>query len=153
MTAGASAGNLPLPAVLCLPILFAAGMTLMDTTDGVLMSQGLQLGVPQSAAQDLLQHHDHRPFDRRRAGDRHHRAHAGADPHARPHGRLFDSVAGLDFGVLGYLIVGLFLLAWALSVALWKLGRIEERYGRPYGMHMHAHRHPDGTQHSHEHVH
>ena len=39
MTAGASAGNLPIPAVLCLPILFAAGMSLMDTTDGVLMSK------------------------------------------------------------------------------------------------------------------
>jgi len=32
MTAGATAGNLPVPAVLCLPILFAAGMTVMDTT-------------------------------------------------------------------------------------------------------------------------
>ena len=32
-------GNLPIPAVLCLPILFAAGMSLMDTTDGVLMAK------------------------------------------------------------------------------------------------------------------
>src|ERR1700683_2331323 len=37
MTAGAAAGNLPVPAVLSMPILFAAGMSLMDTTDGVLM--------------------------------------------------------------------------------------------------------------------
>ncbi len=37
MTAGASAGDLPVPAVLSLPLLFASGMTLMDTTDGVLM--------------------------------------------------------------------------------------------------------------------
>jgi len=37
LTAGASAGNLPIPAVLCLPILFASGMAVMDTTDGVLM--------------------------------------------------------------------------------------------------------------------
>jgi high-affinity nickel-transport protein len=39
MTAGASAGHLPIPAVLCLPLLFAAGMTVMDTTDGVLMTK------------------------------------------------------------------------------------------------------------------
>ncbi len=39
MTAGAAAGNLPMPAVLCLPLLFAAGMTVMDTTDGVLMAK------------------------------------------------------------------------------------------------------------------
>src|SRR6185436_15265557 len=37
MTAGASAGDLPIAAVLSLPILFAAGMTAIDTTDGVLM--------------------------------------------------------------------------------------------------------------------
>ena len=39
MTAGASAGSLPVSAVLSLPVLFAAGMTLMDTTDGILMSK------------------------------------------------------------------------------------------------------------------
>ena len=36
MTAGAATGDLPVTAVLALPILFAAGMSLMDTTDGVL---------------------------------------------------------------------------------------------------------------------
>jgi high-affinity nickel-transport protein len=33
----AASGNLPIGAILCLPIPFAAGMTLMDTTDGGLM--------------------------------------------------------------------------------------------------------------------
>jgi high-affinity nickel-transport protein len=37
MTAGAAAGNLPVAAVLSLPILFTAGMSVMDTTDGVVM--------------------------------------------------------------------------------------------------------------------
>jgi hypothetical protein len=31
-------------------------------------------------------------------------------------------IAGLDFGLLGYVIVGLFLATWASSVAVWKLG-------------------------------
>ncbi len=39
MTAGASAGDLPTPAILSLPVLFAAGMCMMDTSDGVLMSK------------------------------------------------------------------------------------------------------------------
>ncbi len=39
MTAGASAGDLPIAALLSLPLLFAAGMTLMDTTDGILMAK------------------------------------------------------------------------------------------------------------------
>src|SRR5699024_4173071 len=38
MTA-ASASILPAPAMLSLPILFTAGMTAMDTTDGILMSK------------------------------------------------------------------------------------------------------------------
>jgi high-affinity nickel-transport protein len=45
------------------------------------------------------------------------------------HGPVLDIIASLDFGILGYLIAGLFLLAWGLSVALWKFGHIEERYG------------------------
>jgi high-affinity nickel permease len=43
MTAGASTGNLPAPAILSLPILFAAGMSLMDTTDGVLLGAQFRL--------------------------------------------------------------------------------------------------------------
>ena len=30
-------------------------------------------------------------------------------------------IAGLDFGVLGYVIVAMFLLAWGLSVAVWRV--------------------------------
>ena len=68
-------------------------------------------------------------------------------------GPFFAFVADLDFGILGYVIVALCLLAWALSVAVWKFGRLEERYSRPGAMHAHAHRHADGTEHSHRHVH
>lgn len=153
MTAGASAGNLPTPAVLSLPILFAAGMTMMDTTDGVLMSKaynwaflnplrkifynitttGLSIVVALVIGTiELLQ---------------------VFITVGGWHGAFFDFVAGLDFGILGYLIVGLFLLAWALSVALWKFGRIEERYGSQLAPHSHAHTHDGGTQHSHQHLH
>jgi len=153
MTAGAAAGNLPIPAVLCLPILFAAGMSVMDTTDGVLMSKaynwaflnplrkifynlattGLSIVVALvigsiELAQVLVRL-------------------TGAT------GGLYDVITGLDFGVVGYLIVGMFLLAWALSVAVWKFGRLEQRYAQPGAMHAHAHRHSDGIEHSHRHVH
>jgi len=153
MTAGAAAGNLPIPAVLCLPLLFAAGMSVMDTTDGVLMSKaynwaflnplrkifynitttGLSVVVALvigtiELGQVLIRL-------------------LGLE------GPFFAFVADLDFGILGYVIVALFLLAWALSVAVWKFGRLEERYSRPGAMHAHVHRHPDGTEHSHRHVH
>ena len=38
------------------------------------------------------------------------------------HGGLYDTIEQLDFGVLGYVVVGLFLLAWGGSVAVWKFG-------------------------------
>ena len=69
-------------------------------------------------------------------------------------GRIFDVVAGLDFGVLGYLIVGMFLAAWGMSAALWKFGRIEQRYSlRPVNPHAHSHVHDGGLEHTHDHLH
>lgn len=128
MTAGATAGNLPVPAVLSLPILFAAGMTLMDTTDGVLMTKaydwallnpvrkifynvtttGLSVAVALVIGTiEILQ------------------VLIGV---LRLHGSCYDRIARLDFGKLGYVIVTLFLLAWAASVAIWKLGRFAQRH-------------------------
>jgi high-affinity nickel-transport protein len=153
MTAGASVGNMPVPALLSLPILFAAGMTAMDTTDGILMSKAydwafvnplrkifynitttsLSIAVALLIGTvELLQ------------------VFVGL---LHPHGRVVDFVAGLDFGVLGYLIVGLFLLAWAVAVALWKMGHVEERYGWQFAPHTHSHEHEGGLRHSHPHSH
>lgn len=126
MTAGVSAGNLPMPAVLSLPILFAAAMSLMDTTDGVLMSKaytwallnplrriyynltttGLTVVVALLIGSiELLQVFIHM---------------------TRLRGAFPDFIASLDLGLLGYLIVGVFLIAWTLSVLIWKFGRLEE---------------------------
>lgn len=141
MTAGASAGNLPVPAILCLPVLFAAGMTLMDTTDGVLMCQaydwaflnpvrkifynvtttGLAVLVALVIGTiELMQ------------------VLVGA---LGLHGAAADFLAGLDFGILGYIVVGLFLFAWALSVAIWKFARFEEPAIPRIGPHSHVREH------------
>jgi nickel/cobalt transporter (NiCoT) family protein len=124
MTAGASAGILPILGVLCLPTLFAAGMSLMDTTDGVLMSKAYHWAFVNPLRKifynitttslsivvalligtiELLQ---------------------VLTGMLGLEGAFWDFVVGLDFGLLGYVIVGLFLLAWGLSVALWKFGRM-----------------------------
>jgi high-affinity nickel-transport protein len=152
MTAGASAGNLPVPAVLCLPILFAAGMTVMDTTDGVLMCKaydwafinplrkifynitttGLSVAVALLVGSvELLQV---------LIGMR------------GLHGRYLDAIAALDFGMLGYVVVGMFLLAWALSAGIWKFKRIDERYDFQPSPHAQDRAHPSAL-HSHRHVH
>jgi nickel/cobalt transporter (NiCoT) family protein len=142
MTAGASAGDLPVAAVLCLPLLFAAGMTLMDTTDGVLMCKAYDWAflnplrkifynittTALSVAVALL---------------------VGSIELLQVfigvlglHGSVYDAIAALDFGLLGYLIVGLFLLAWGLSVAVWKFGRVEQRFTFVAPAHAHQHPHP-----------
>ena len=161
ITAGATIGNLPVPAILSLPILFAAGMTLMDTTDGVLMSKaynwaflnplrkifynitttGISIVVALVIGSIELMQVLIRVLDL--------------------HGGVFDTIGGLDFGILGYFIVGLFLLAWIVSVLWWKFGRYEQRYGQHTGqhhghqhaLHTHVHSHHDGMQHAHKHVH
>lgn len=153
MTAGASAGDMPIGAVLSLPILFAAGMTVMDTTDGILMSKaynwafinplrkifynltttGLSVAIALLIGTiELLQV-------------------IGGALHL--HGSVWDFIASLDFGVLGYLIVGMFLLAWGLSAALWKFGNLEERHGSQLVPHVHTHAHDGGIRHSHPHTH
>jgi high-affinity nickel-transport protein len=152
MTAGASAGNLPVPAILCLPVLFAAGMSVMDTTDGVIMSKAyhwaflnplrkifynmtttslsiivaLVIGTVE-LLQVLIGILDLK-------------------------GTFFGFVENISFGLLGYFIVGLFMLAWAVSVVIWKFGRVEERYEQS-GVHSHEHSHENGVKHTHWHMH
>jgi nickel/cobalt transporter (NiCoT) family protein len=151
MTAGASAGNLPIPAVLSLPVLFAAGMSLMDTTDGVLMvkaynwaflnpvrkiyynitTTGLSVAVALVIGTIELLQVMINMLDLK--------------------GPVFDYVENLDFGIIGYVIVGIFLLAWGVSVGIWKFYRIEERYAP--APHSHSHAHVTGIEHSHKHFH
>ncbi len=139
--------------MLCLPILFTAGMTAMDTTDGVLMTKAYDWAFVNPLRKifynititslsvfvalaigtvELLQ------VLIRLLG-------LG--------GRVFDFIAGLDFGMLGYVIVAAFLAAWAVSVAVWKFGRYEERYARRHPLHSHPHVHDDGVRHAHRHFH
>ena len=133
-------------------MLFAAGMSLMDTTDGVLMSKAYRWAFMNPLRKifynlattslsivvalligtiELLQ---------------------VLSGMLGLRGSFFDFVAELDFGVLGYVIVGLFLAAWALSVAVWKVGRLDARSGALGTLHLHPHMH-GGTSHLHEHVH
>jgi nickel/cobalt transporter (NiCoT) family protein len=34
----------------------------------------------------------------------------------------------IDINTLGFIIVGMFVATWALALAIWRLGRIEERW-------------------------
>ncbi len=152
MTVGASASNLPLAAVLALPLLFAAGMSAMDTTDGVLMSKAYEWAFVNPLRKiyynititslsvavalvigsiELLQ---------------------VMFTALGLHGYFVDLVVGVEFDTLGYVVVGLFLIAWTVSALLWRFGRIEARFGTAF-VHDEEHTHDSGMRHSHGHFH
>ena len=128
LAAGAAGAGLPFYAILCLPVLFAAGMSLLDTIDGSFMNfaygwafskpvrkvyynitiTGLSVAVAfVIGTVELL---------------------GLAANELTLHGHFWHLVAGIDINTLGYIIAGLFALTWALAIAIWRVGRIEERW-------------------------
>ncbi len=128
LAGGAAAFNLPFYAILVLPVLFAAGMCLLDTTDGVLMNgaYGWAFLKPVrkvfynmtitaiSVAVALL------IGTIELVGVLADQAHIVTGPLA--------AIAAIPLDYAGYSIVALFVLAWVLAVAVWHFGHIEERW-------------------------
>jgi high-affinity nickel-transport protein len=128
LAGGAAVFNLPFYAILVLPILFAAGMCLMDTVDGVFMNAayGWAFARPVrkvfynititsiSVAVALI---------------------IGtielvgvvADQAGITSGPLA-AVADIPLDYAGYGIVGLFVASWLIALAIWRFGRIEEKW-------------------------
>ena len=88
LAAGAASSGLPFYALLCLPVLFAAGMSLFDTLDGSLDELRLRLGLRRAGSQGLLQPHDDRLDRDRRVRGRHGRAAGDRAGQARAARRL-----------------------------------------------------------------
>jgi high-affinity nickel-transport protein len=123
-------GQAPFAAVIALPLLFMAGMSLLDTTDGVFMAKAygwafsnplrkvyynmatVGLGVFVASGVGLVEYLQ------------------VLANHTNLHGGPWDWLRALDFEVLGYFIVGAFVVVWVGSVVLYKVRRIEERYGQ-----------------------
>ncbi len=125
--AGAAAvGGLPWYAILCLPVLFAAGMSLLDTIDGVFMNvacswafsrpirkvfynitiTGLSVAVALLIGSvELLSV----LADRLKLG-----------------GGVWDLAS--DVNLFGYVILGMFVLTWVTALCAWRFGRIEEHW-------------------------
>lgn len=127
----AAAGGLPVLALLTLPLLFAAGMSAMDTADSLLMARAYSWAYRQPArrlyynlattgmtvlvggfvasvylAGLLVEHLGFTPL----AG------YAGFADH---------------FEQLGYAVVGVFAATWAGAAALWRLRGYDRRYAAP----------------------
>jgi high-affinity nickel-transport protein len=128
LAGGAAAFNLPFYAILILPILFAAGMSLMDTTDGVFMNAayGWAFAKPVrkvfynititaiSVAVALI------IGTIELIGVLTDRAGIQSGPLA--------AIAAIPLDYAGYGIVALFVVAWLGALAVWRFGRIEEKW-------------------------
>ncbi|MFF3253188.1 HoxN/HupN/NixA family nickel/cobalt transporter [Actinacidiphila glaucinigra] len=128
MAGSGAAAGLPWYAILCLPLLFAAGMSLFDTLDGTFMNfayqwafsnpvrkvyynltiTGLSIAVAFLIGTIELVGVLHDKLD------------------------MTDGftgwVAGLDLDNVGYAIVGLFVAVWAVAIAYWRLAKVEDRW-------------------------
>jgi nickel/cobalt transporter (NiCoT) family protein len=128
LAGGAAAFALPFYSILVLPILFAAGMCLMDTIDGVFMNAayGWAFAKPVrkvfynititsiSVAVALL------IGTIELIGVLADQANITSGPLA--------AIAGIPLDYAGYGIVALFFLSWIVALAVWRFGRIEERW-------------------------
>ena len=129
LAAGAAGAGLPWYAILCLPVLFAAGMSLLDTIDGSFMNfaYGWAFSKPVRKVYynmivtalsvavafiigsiELL---------------------SVLAEKLRLEGGFWGWVSNLDLNLVGYGIVGLFVVTWAGAFVVWRLARIEEKWG------------------------
>jgi high-affinity nickel-transport protein len=128
LAGGAAAYSLPWYAILTLPILFAAGMSLLDSIDGCFMNfaygwafskpvrkvyynitiTGLSVAVALIIGTiELIS--------------------ILVDKLAITTGPLA-TLGGLDLNFVGYAIVAMFVLTWIIALAVWRFGRIEEKW-------------------------
>ncbi len=117
VAAGAATHHIPLLAILALPTLFAAGMSLLDTADGAFMSEayGWALSNPVRRIYYNLTVTSLSVVVALVIGMT----------------EILQVTIGLqmlDIDKVGYLVAALFLGTWAISVVYWKARRVEERW-------------------------
>jgi len=128
ISAGAAAQHIPIYALISLPLIFAAGMSLMDTADGAFMSRAYSWAFSNPVrkvfynltvtalsvfvalfvglfelSQLLIQQLDLR-------------------------GGAWDAIGRMNLGVMGFVIVGAFIVTWAGAILIYRGLHIEERW-------------------------
>jgi len=127
ISAGAAKASISFMGILSFPILFAAGMCLLDTADGMFMTTAYKwafstpfrklyynltvtsLAVVAALLIGLVE------------------LSQVISSKAGLNGGVWDWLNHLDFSLLGYVLVILFVLSWTISYFLWKMFRFEEQ--------------------------
>jgi high-affinity nickel-transport protein len=116
LAAGVATHRVPLLAILTLPMLFAAGMSLLDTADGLVMSSAYSWACSNPARKIYYNI-----------------TVTGLSVVLAVVIGMIELLQGtvgvriLDLGRVGYLVVALFLAAWTVSLVYWKARRVEQR--------------------------
>ncbi|MFD2615790.1 HoxN/HupN/NixA family nickel/cobalt transporter [Terrilactibacillus laevilacticus] len=128
LSAGAAKSAMPFIGILSLPLLFAAGMNIMDTADGIFMTHAykwafhtpirkvyynITVTAVSVAAAFLIGFVELAQVSK-------------ATFHLE--GAFWNWLGGLDLGYLGYGLVIILLGSWFVSVVIWKVFRIEEKW-------------------------
>jgi nickel/cobalt transporter (NiCoT) family protein len=128
LAGGAAAFALPWYAIMTLPILFAAGMSLLDTIDGCFMNfaygwafskpvrkiyYNITITALSVAVALIIGSIQLISIVTQKTG-------VTTGPLA--------AIANVNVDFVGYAIVGLFVLVWVIAVSVWKYGRIEEKW-------------------------
>ncbi len=127
--AGTAAGNgLPWYAVLSLPILFAAGMSMMDTADGAFMTQayGWAFAKPVRKVFYNITITGLSVFVAFIVGTV--ELLAIAAQRFNLTGQPWDFVSNLNINTVGFVIVGMFIATWVIALSVWKFAHIEQRW-------------------------
>ncbi|HEV7773761.1 MAG TPA: HoxN/HupN/NixA family nickel/cobalt transporter [Conexibacter sp.] len=133
LAGGAALSGLPFYAILCLPILFAAGMSLLDTLDGVFMrfAYGWSFAKPVRRVYYNLTVTGLSVVVALLIGTVELLS-VLADKLGLE-GGIWSVVSTLDLNIVGYVVVGLFVATWLLALAVWRFGRVEQRWDARLG--------------------
>ena len=131
LAAGAAGAGLPWYAILCLPVLFAAGMSLLDTIDGSFMNfaYGWAFSKPVRKVYYNITVTGLSVVVALIIGTIELLSIAAAELSLS--GGFWDWIAGIDLNAVGYIVAGLFVATWAIALAVWRFARIEERWALP----------------------
>ena len=126
ITAVTGASGMPIGFILLLPLLFVAGMSLIDTTDGVAMlgAYGWAFLRPIRKLYYNLTITSISVVVALFIGGLEVLQVIGSELHAS--GAFWDAVRGLSFANLGFYIIGLFMVSWLVSVVVYKARRIDD---------------------------
>ncbi|MEY3736446.1 MAG: hypothetical protein RLZZ251_162 [Actinomycetota bacterium] len=126
---GVVGGALPPLAIIALPFIFAAGMSLMDALDGIFMTKayGWAFTSPLKKIYYNLTTTSISIFVALVIGTIQ-LVNVLAEKTSIASYQPFTTIAAIDLGGIGFFIVASFVLAWIISVAIWKLGKFESRF-------------------------